>query len=375
MPLSQYQPEQYATVLEQKLALHLPRFGQFFAGEPAIYPSAPSHYRMRAEFRMWHSGDQIDFVMFKPAGTPHALTDFPIASRHISERMPRLKALLDANATLRARLFQVEFLTTTDDDTLVTLIYHRKLDKQWQLAAAQLQDDLQVQIIGRSRKQKIVLGRDYVTERLLVQGRNYSFRQTEGVFTQPNAGINGSMIEWAQQKTANSDHDLLELYCGIGNFSIPLASNFARVLATEISKQAVACARHNAQANSIDNLTLLRMSSEEFAEARNGVRPFRRLQDIDLGNFALDTLLVDPPRAGLDPDTTQLASGVPRIVYISCNPDSLLQNLAVLGHTHRVEHLAFFDQFPYTAHLECGVILQRKEPNKNDENTGATTTG
>ena len=362
MPLSQFDPQRYSTLLNDKIAAISPGFKSLFAGEASIFASPPTHYRMRAEFRMWHDGDHIDFVMFDASGPRRALQDFPVACRYISERMPRLKALLEQSDILRRRLFQVEFLTTTGDDTLITLIYHRKLDDQWQAAALELQDTLQVCIIGRSRKQKRVLERDFVTEILPLHGRNYHYRQAEGVFTQPNASINRHMIEWVlDQIDEEKDGDMLELYCGVGNFTLPLAQRFRKVLATEISKQAVACARHNASTNNIDNITLLRMSSEEFTQAIDGVRPFRRLKDIELDSFALNTVLVDPPRAGLDADTLALVSRMDQIIYISCNPETLLQNLEQLGHSHELKQLAFFDQFPYTPHLECGVILERKQ--------------
>jgi tRNA (uracil-5-)-methyltransferase len=364
MPLSQFQPQNYNAVFQQKLARTLPAFASCFSGEATAVASAPQHYRMRAEFRMWHSGDKIDFVMFKAPGQPQVIEQFPVACRPISERMGKLKSLLEASDTLRQRLFQVEFLSTGNDDTLLSLIYHKKLDQHWREAALQLQQKLAVQVIGRSRKHKVVLGRDYVTEELEIGGRKFSYRQAEGVFTQPNAGVNRRMIEWALEQTAGCSGDLLELYCGIGNFTLPLATRFRRVLATEISKQAVACARANMAANGIDNITLLRMSSEDFTAAMDGVRPFRRLRDIDLQSFDLRTVLVDPPRAGLDPATLALVGRAPQIVYISCNPVTLLQNLEVLGQTHRVTALAFFDQFPYTPHLECGIILAR-DPEHN----------
>ncbi len=359
MPLSHFQPENYSAIFQQKLAAFLPAFEPWFSGQPTIVASAPDHYRMRAEFRMWHSGDQIDFVMFKAPGQPRIIEAFPVACKPISERMGTLKAMLEASAILRHRLFQVEFLSTENDDTLLSLIYHKKLDDQWQEAALQLQQNLDVQIIGRSRKQKVVLGRDYVTEKLSIHGREFSYRQAEGVFTQPNARVNRRMIEWALDQTEGHCGDLLELYCGIGNFTLPLATRFRRVLATEISKQAVACARANMAANGIDNITLLRMSSEDFTAAMDGVRPFRRLRDVDLPSFDLQTVLVDPPRAGLDPATLALVGRLPQIVYISCDPRTLLQNLEVLGQTHRVTALAFFDQFPYTPHLECGILLSQ----------------
>ena len=79
-----------------------------------------------------------------------------------------------------------------------------------------------------------------------------------------------------------------------------------------------------------------------------------------LSSFEFKTLLVDPPRAGLDSDTLGLAKGFARILYISCNPKSLIENMAELNKTHSIEALAFFDQFPYTEHLESGVILKRR---------------
>jgi tRNA (uracil-5-)-methyltransferase len=79
-----------------------------------------------------------------------------------------------------------------------------------------------------------------------------------------------------------------------------------------------------------------------------------------LTHYQFGTLLVDPPRAGLDVATLRLASTFNRVLYISCNPETLSDNLATLSATHSIESLAFFDQFPYTHHLESGVVLSKK---------------
>jgi tRNA (uracil-5-)-methyltransferase len=71
--------------------------------------------------------------------------------------------------------------------------------------------------------------------------------------------------------------------------------------------------------------------------------------------------LVDPPRAGLDDATLTLAQRFDNILYISCNPQTLADNLATLSKSHTIVKTAFFDQFPYTQHLESGVLLQRKK--------------
>lgn len=71
------------------------------------------------------------------------------------------------------------------------------------------------------------------------------------------------------------------------------------------------------------------------------------------------TLLVDPPRAGVDGKTLQLMQKFDHVLYISCNPSTCVQNIKSLGEDWKVEKLALFDQFPYTHHLECGVLLRR----------------
>ena len=76
---------------------------------------------------------------------------------------------------------------------------------------------------------------------------------------------------------------------------------------------------------------------------------------------SLKTLFVDPPRSGLDPESVELMATFDRIVYISCNPETLHANLkGVAGVTHDVVRFAAFDQFPFTHHLEAGVYLVRK---------------
>ena len=93
-----------------------------------------------------------------------------------------------------------------------------------------------------------------------------------------------------------------------------------------------------------------------------GERPFRRLQQdgIALAAYDFDTVFVDPPRAGIDDATLALLARFPRILYISCNPETLAANLAVLDATHRISACALFDQFPFTPHIESGVLLVRR---------------
>ncbi len=358
--------DQYDAQLAEKVSRLQTMMTPFTAPDVEVFRSPVSHYRMRAEFRIWHDGDDLYHIIFDQATKQRIRVDsFPAASELINQMMPRLMAAIRDNQVLRFKLFQIDYLSTLSNQIVISLLYHRKLEEEWHAAASTLRDQLRaegfdVQLIGRATKTKICLDRDYVDERLPVAGKELIYRQVENSFTQPNAAMNIQMLGWALDVTQQSRGDLLELYCGNGNFSLALARNFRRVLATEIAKPSVASAQYNIAVNQIDNVQIIRMAAEEFTQAMNGVRSFNRLEGIDLSSYQCETIFVDPPRSGLDDETVKMVQAYPRILYISCNPQTLCDNLAALSGTHQIERLALFDQFPYTHHMECGVLLTRK---------------
>ena len=362
---SHIHPQNYDQQLLEKKENISKLFEQFNLPVCDIFTSEPLNYRQRAEFRVWHQEDDIYYIMFNSeTKQKFRVTDFPVASGLINKAMVGLISEIRNNELLRRKLFQVDFLSTLSGELLISLLYHKQLDENWQDEATQLKKTLSniapVDIIGRAKKQKLILDKDYVTESYTVGEKTFIYQQVENSFTQPNGKVNEKMLLWAQQATTNSGGDLIELYCGNGNFSIALAQNFDRVLGTEISKTSVKSAQVNICANNIDNIDIVRMSSEEFSQAMNGERKFRRLADFDLTQYNYDTVLVDPPRSGLDPDSTELVSRFNKILYISCNPETLKNNLEQLSKTHKIDKFALFDQFPYTHHVEVGIVLSRR---------------
>jgi tRNA (uracil-5-)-methyltransferase len=149
-------------------------------------------------------------------------------------------------------------------------------------------------------------------------------------------------------------------WSGAGNFTLALARNFNRCVATEISKVSVRAARDNCEANNISNVQVVRMSAEEFSAALLTGREYVRLKEVQIESYDFDTILVDPPRAGLDTDSLTFVARFDKVVYISCNPETLARDLAQLRETHTVHRFATFDQFPYTDHLESGAFLLKK---------------
>jgi tRNA (uracil-5-)-methyltransferase len=362
MSVDQIQPNQYQTQLYEKYDRIKSQFSDFDLPEIEVYESPDAFYRMRAEFKIWHEGDASHYAMYKPGEyrKPFIVDEFPVANKHINNLMPLLLDAINSNNIIRNRLFQAEFLTSQTNDTVITLIYHKALDEEWQEAATDLSDLLNANIIGRSKKQKLVIGRDYVEETLTVENKPYYYQQVEASFTQPNAAVCEKMLDWAVNSIKDKNRDFLELYCGNGNFTVPLSLNFRQVLATEISKTSVKSATHNFEKNNIENAKVVRMSSEEFSDAMDSVREFRRLEGINLTEYDFSTVLVDPPRAGLDEHTEQMVCRFDTILYISCNPDTLYKNLERICASHKIIRFALFDQFPYTSHIECGVVLSKR---------------
>jgi len=347
---------------EQRITEQFQRFG---VKQLEVFSSEPINYRQRAEFRVWHDGDDLFHIMFDQQTKDKIRVDtFDPAAPLVGEVMQVMIDNLKGCEVLRRKLFQIDYLSTLSGEILVSLLYHKPLDENWLTEINALKEKLssqyKIDFIGRARKQKEKLGDDFVTERLMVNGQELIYQQVENSFTQPNAKVNIKMLEWAQALCKPLNNDLLELYCGNGNFSIALAGSFNKVLATEISKSSVHSAQYNIAQNKVTNLDIIRMSSEEFTQAMKGERTFSRLDGIDLSSYNCQTILVDPPRAGMDTLTCDLVANYENIIYISCNPDTLERDLDHLCQTHEVKRFAIFDQFPYTHHIESGVFLQRK---------------
>ena len=358
----------YEEQLNYKIAREKDRFSSLIDFSKIaldIIKSKDSNFRNRAEFRVWWEKDeneQKDILTY-------AMNDFnkeilkidscEIVSEDIKNLMPKLLTELEKSMILSFRLFAIEFLVSSTSDMLVTLIYHKKLEDEWINLAREIEQKLNIKIIGRSRKQKIVLSSDFINESLNINNQEFKFAYEENGFTQPNTSVNIKMIEWVLNNTKDSNKDLCELYCGGGNFTIPLSKKFSKVLATEISKTSIKSALRNCALNNIENINFIRMSSEEFVEALNEVRAFNRLKNIDLKSYDFDTIFMDPPRSGLDDTTRALAKNFTNIIYISCNPQTLHRDLEELLKTHKVLRFALFDQFAYSEHIESGVILKK----------------
>lgn len=348
----------YNAQCAHKKAHMLSLFEPFNVKHFDFFESASEHYRGRSEFRIWKEGETISYAMgaVDKKGAV-CIESCPKVEMKIYTLMPKLLKQIESSVILREKIFAIEFLASSEH-LLVTLIYHKPLNEAWDNEAKELEKAFGIFIIGRSRGMKRVLSQDFVEDHFDIAGKTYRYHIIEGGFSQPNRAMNQNMISWVLGHLENCE-DLLELYCGYGNFTIPMAGKFKKVLATEISKTSIASALKNCELNDTHNIAFLRMSAEELTSALKKEREYNRLKGINLEDYRFSHVFVDPPRSGMDEASLEFISQFENIIYISCNPETLKRDLEVLTKKYAICHFALFDQFPNTEHLESGVILKR----------------
>ena len=206
---SHINPSNYSQQLEDKKNEITQLFSDYDLPSFDVFESEPINYRYRAEFRIWHEGDDLYYIMFNSETKEKYKVDyFPVASDLINQCMSQLLIEIKDNELLRQRLFQVDFLSSKTGEVLISLLYHKQLCDMWQVEAEQLIERLSsiatINIIGRARKQKVILHKDYLMEKLTVGDQSYIYHQVENSFTQPNASVNEKMLLWAQEATLNA---------------------------------------------------------------------------------------------------------------------------------------------------------------------------
>ena len=351
----------YEEQVEFKKGFIKREFEPFYSGEFEFFASQKAGYRTRAEFGIWREGEELSYTMHGAKAKRVFIDECPKVAAPIANLMPRLLGALAKNQILKEKLFGAEFISCASG-ILATLLYHKRLGEAEQREIENLAREFvghRVTIAARAKGQKLLSGELNLQDRLNIGDKIYKFTFGDGAFIQPNTAVNEKMIAWAKGCVERGT-DLLELYCGHGNFTVAMAEKFKRVLATEISKSSIANALKNCELNGVNNIKFLRMSAEELISAFGREREFNRLRELDIFSYDFSHVLVDPPRAGLDASVINFIKNYENIVYISCSPQSLKRDMAQLDATHEAVKFAVFDQFANTAHIECGVLLRSK---------------
>lgn len=311
--------------------------------------------RTRANFVTYHNEDKIYYAMYEN-GKKEINFNNEFLCDNIKNIMP--KVIDSLSNVYKDKLFEIRFFSTSINISIVFL-YHKNIDvldiKSLYEVLKNL-TSLKLNIIFQARKQKISYPSNILEHRV----GDYLYKFNEECFIQPSLMMNENMLNFA--KTCLDDkecNDLLELYCGYGNFTLYLSKYFKKVLATELSKTNIDFLKENCIINNINNISIARLKDDEVVAAINKVRNFNRLKNINLDDYNFSHIMLDPPRAGLG-NSVYLANKFENIIYISCNPESAKQDLHILEKSHKLLRFELFDQFINSNHLECGFYLEKR---------------
>lgn len=193
-----------------------------------------------------------------------------------------------------------------------------------------------IKLVGIIINDKIIYGEDFFIE----QVHNYFYKVNINSFFQINLNILDKVINLLREKEYNT---VADLYCGVGTLGIPLKKQ--KLYGIEIVKEAVIDAIYNAKINKQDNKYLL-----GSAEAINKI------------NDKIDTIIIDPPRAGLNKKTLDFLINYQsdNLIYMSCNPMTLAKNLKSLSTVYNIEEVFYLDMFPRTKHIETLCLMKKK---------------
>lgn len=195
-------------------------------------------------------------------------------------------------------------------------------------------------IVGIVLNDKCIYGQDYFMEKI----NNLFFTVSYNSFFQVNNYINLELFNLIKENIVGKT--VLDLYSGVGTLSIVASKVVDKVYSIEVIPNAVKNALINAKINKCDNINFILGKVED---------------KIGFINDKIDTIIVDPARAGLDKKTTEVINNIcpQRIIYVSCDTQSLANNLVDLAN-YEIKKFYILDMFSYTYHIECFCILDRK---------------
>jgi 23S rRNA (uracil1939-C5)-methyltransferase len=349
--------ERQRAIKEQTLRDNLERIGRV---EPATWLQAMTgpewHYRRRARLAVKDvRGKGRALVGFRERHAPF-ITDMrrcEVLAEPVDGLIGPLSEMI-GGLSIRARLPQIEVAVA---ENAVALVF-RVLDEPTPEDEARFSDfgkthDLRIYLQTGGLDSVSLLYPDAVEEPLYYTLPEFDIRiDFEPVdFVQVNGGINRRMVHFAVEQLAVGPNDhVLDLFCGIGNFALPMARKAGSVLGVEGLESLTRRAGSNAAANGLENATFRVADLAGIDGTERWVRE------------GCDRMLLDPARSGAAEVVARMHEFAPeRIVYVSCHPGTLARDAGTLVHerSYRLESAGIIDMFPHTAHVESIAVFTK----------------
>jgi 23S rRNA (uracil1939-C5)-methyltransferase len=324
-------------------------------GEIAEHSGQPYGYRNRAQ---WAYRDAMPralgyFLPESPRIVP--IDRCPVLSPSLSEAFKRLQEMA-RNNSLPPGILEIEAFTDSDDEKIALNVAFERFSKPSKDLATDFRSAVpnlaSLLLLDQSKNRFELTGPGYLYQK----AGDFSFRVSHLSFFQVNRFLVEDLLKSVLQ-SAQGNY-ALDLYAGVGFFTLPLAKTFARVVSVDANLAATRDLRVNAEAAGVQMVST-NEHTEDFLK-KNNEQP--------------DFIVLDPPRAGLGVDVAaRLANlGAPEIAYLSCDPSTLARDLAILTasgrkpttevspvHKYEIDQVHLFDLFPQTYHIETLVRLHR----------------
>ncbi|VAW73522.1 23S rRNA (uracil(1939)-C(5))-methyltransferase [hydrothermal vent metagenome] len=313
------------------------------------------HYRQKARLGVKHvfKKDRV-LVGFREKGNVFLadLLSCPVLHESVGERLQALSELI-MSMDARGTIPQIE-VAVSDMQTALVFRHLEDMSEADKAALTQFAQQHALQILLQPG------GPDTVTPlwpenplplSYTLKAQNVKIEYQPNDFTQVNSEVNQAMVSNALAMLELSpDDNVLDLFCGLGNFTLAMARQCAQVKGVEGAQSMVVKARHNAQINKIDNAEFFAadLSADIIHE------PWLKQH--------YDKILLDPPRSGAMEMLKYIGKlGAKRIVYVSCNPATLARDTHVLVHEYgyTLAQAGVMDMFPHTAHVESIALFTR----------------
>ncbi|MFH0257367.1 23S rRNA (uracil(1939)-C(5))-methyltransferase RlmD [Vibrio rumoiensis] len=347
-------------ITHKTASLHqlMAKFGQanLTMSEPILSPA--TGYRRRARISMMFDAktQQLQFGFRQKASKQIAnVTDCPVLEPTLNELLPTIKSMLVAFDNPRA-LGHIEVVF--DGQRKALLLRHTAeltAKEQQSLVAFAQQHDTTVYLLGNSAELDCLSGEPLQS---IETGNKIDFLPTD--FIQVNQSVNQAMVAQAVSWLNITKNDrILDLFCGLGNFSLALAQQAQSVIGVEGIQAMVERARSNAQINQLNNLEFYQADLEQD------------FTQVVWAKKAFDKVLLDPARAGASGIIDKMAElGAKTVVYVSCNPSTLARDSHSLqSQGYELKKLGMIDMFPHTSHLESMALFEKtaKAEKKNSK--------
>ena len=325
---------------------------------PLLRAPEPYGYRSRVQLKVNYQGGKTSLGFYRPKS--HQVVDIPghcaITHKSINDTLESLRLLMEGCPD-PGNISQID-IARGDDESISVIVNHAGASvaevSEYLLQHREISDLIGSMFIRHKNSTTSIFGAEHLSYRIsgntLPGGSEKTLFFSKDAFSQINYQQNMQLIRVVSDFAALTGKEkVLDLYCGNGNFSIPLADKAAHVTGFEGYEPSIADARKNAEWNGVTNISF------HCSDSAAAVKKLAAARE------TFDVVVLDPPRNGAAEVMHHIqALNADRIIYVSCDPATLARDLGILKKNgFQVINIQGVDMFPQTYHLESVTLLTK----------------